>query len=181
MVWSLTYLPLIVLLTWAAAIDVRARRIPNWICFALALSGLTCAAGGWIVLPLKQSLIGAGAGLATGIIFMALGAWGAGDAKLFAAIGAWAGPLQLLIVFAIAGLVSLMMAVVISAARGRMGVLLREGLLLGSALATGGRIRGVIAVPATGDRVRGLPFAVPLLIATVTAVAIQAVRWRGQA
>ena len=176
----LTYLPLVALLAWAAATDVRMRRIPNWICFALALSGLACAAGGWIGLPLKQALIGAGAGLVIGTIFMALGAWGAGDAKLFAAIGAWAGPLQLLVVFAIAGIVSLVMAVVVSMARGRLGPLLREGLLLGSALATGGRVRGAVTVPATGNRIRGLPFAVSLLIATVAAVVIQAARWRGQ-
>jgi hypothetical protein len=65
-------------------------------------------------------------------------------------------------------------------ARGRLGLLLREGLLLGSALATGGRVSRVVTVPETGNRIRGLPFAVSLLIATVAAVVVQAARWRGQ-
>src|SRR5205823_2904459 len=57
-----TFAPLIALLTWAAAIDVRARRIPNWLTFPLIATGLaqsllaSSRPGPW------QSLAGIGAG-----------------------------------------------------------------------------------------------------------------------
>ena len=40
----LQLMPLLVLLAVAAAIDVRARRIPNWLTILLAMSGLARSA-----------------------------------------------------------------------------------------------------------------------------------------
>src|SRR4051794_26516762 len=60
----LMFLPLIALLFWAAIVDVRRRRIPNWITFTLMLSGLCLAAAG--ASPAAGSFLRASTGLALG-------------------------------------------------------------------------------------------------------------------
>jgi prepilin peptidase CpaA len=75
----------------AAATDLRARRIPNWLSGGTLVSGLVFA--GWS---------GGGAGLLDGLLACAVLAipyvllflfagGGAGDAKLMGALGAWLG------------------------------------------------------------------------------------------
>jgi len=79
--------PLIVLslgLAAAVYIDVRTRRIPNWLTAGIAAGGFGLAFGGGAVTPL-QALLGLLAGLA---LMMP----GAGDVKLMAAVGAVVGP-----------------------------------------------------------------------------------------
>lgn len=77
--------------TVATVIDWNTRRIPNLLTFPLVLLGLVLNAvvGGWM------GLAGALAGLVVGLLiflpFMALGAMGAGDVKLLAALGALLG------------------------------------------------------------------------------------------
>lgn len=102
----------------AALLDLRARRIPNW----LTVSGLGIAlilavlAGGWP--ELRNALGGAGIALAAGFALFALGILGAGDAKLLAAIGGFFGAdrvLGALLVIAVCGGV---LAVVYAARRG---------------------------------------------------------------
>jgi prepilin peptidase CpaA len=78
----------------AVLLDVRTRRIPNWLTFGAAaagllystfdrgLPGLGTAAAGWL------------AGAALFFPFFALGGMGAGDVKLLAALGAWLGPAE---------------------------------------------------------------------------------------
>jgi prepilin peptidase CpaA len=74
----------------AAFLDLRTRRIPNW----LTLGGLAAA----LVLraltgvhPLLDGLAGAGLGFGLGIVCMVLGALGGGDGKLLMAAGAFFG------------------------------------------------------------------------------------------
>ena len=77
---------------YAAVVDCRQRRVPNRVTAAVALSGLAVASwfGGW------AGAAGALAGLTVGfgvlVVPWAMGAMGAGDVKLMAAIGAWFGP-----------------------------------------------------------------------------------------
>jgi prepilin peptidase CpaA len=78
----------------AAGYDLAVRRVPNWLNVAVCVGGLTARAamGGWTGLGL--GLAGAALGL---VLLYALfeARWiGAGDVKLFAAIGAWLGPLD---------------------------------------------------------------------------------------
>jgi prepilin peptidase CpaA len=86
--------PLVVLtLGLAAAVvtDVRTRRIPNWLTGSIAGAGFGIAFGGGTVTPLQAAL-----GLLTGLVLMMpghlIGATGAGDVKLMAAIGSVVGP-----------------------------------------------------------------------------------------
>jgi len=69
----------------SAAWDIRLRRIPNWLCLALAVAalGFAWADGGAsaLVWGAAHSVIA----LVVGIGLFALGAIGGGDAKLYAA------------------------------------------------------------------------------------------------
>jgi len=71
--------------------DVRYRRIPNLFVLATLLSGLTLNAffGGWA--GLGASVAGCALALGLMLLLHVLGAMGAGDVKLFAAIGSVLG------------------------------------------------------------------------------------------
>jgi len=72
--------------------DLRSRRIPNWLTvpgFALGVTANTVF-GGWM--GLKASLLGALLGLGLLLPFVLLRSLGAGDWKLAGALGAFAGP-----------------------------------------------------------------------------------------
>lgn len=84
-----------VLLLIAAVGDFRTRRIPNRLVAVIAMLGV---AWSLVVTPgLPGAYQGLG-GLLTGLVcwlpFYAVGWLGAGDVKMFAAAGAWLGPLR---------------------------------------------------------------------------------------
>src|SRR2546428_8401134 len=85
-------LGLIVLVALAAWSDLRTRRIPNSITVTGAAAGLLLQAFYHVVSGAVQSLAGAGLGLAIFLVFYVAGGMGAGDVKLFGAVGAFAGP-----------------------------------------------------------------------------------------
>ena len=96
----------LVVATAAAAIDLRARRIPNW----LTYSGIVAALAARPVLAGWPALVDGVLGmLAAGGIFyliFLMGGMGGGDVKLMAAVGAWVGTAQavnVLLTTAIAG------------------------------------------------------------------------------
>ncbi len=78
-----------VILIWAAWIDGKELRVPNWITFPMVLSGLiySTVVGG----SLSAGLVGMAMGLACLLPLYAVGGMGAGDVKLMAGIGAWLG------------------------------------------------------------------------------------------
>jgi len=82
----------VVLACAAGWMDLRSRRIPNWLTVPGFLVGLAlgAATGGWS--GLKASLLGAGLGLLLLLPFVLLKALGAGDWKLAGALGALVGP-----------------------------------------------------------------------------------------
>ena len=99
-----TEMVLILVVAAAAYTDLRARRIPNVIPALGASLGLALhawergAAGAW------TSLEGAMVGLGLFVVFYVAGGMGAGDVKLFAAVGALVGPQPLVLVFVFTGL-----------------------------------------------------------------------------
>ena len=85
------------LLVWAAWIDGRELRVPNWLTYPMALSGVAynLFAGGFFgrgdEIGLTGSLLGLVAGLLCLMPLYAVGGMGAGDVKLMAGVGAWLG------------------------------------------------------------------------------------------
>jgi prepilin peptidase CpaA len=74
----------------AGYLDLRSRRIPNWLTVSGALAAFCLAAISGIT-HILLSLQGFAAALAVGLLLYFLRALGAGDAKFMAAVGAWAG------------------------------------------------------------------------------------------
>jgi prepilin peptidase CpaA len=75
----------------AVVTDVRSRRIPNWLTGAIGGAGFGIAFGGGGLTPAQAAL-----GMLAGLLLMMpghlIGATGAGDVKLMAAIGTVVGP-----------------------------------------------------------------------------------------
>lgn len=80
-----------VLLIWAAYIDGKQLRVPNWLTFPMILSGLAfnAAIHGWS--GAQFALWGIVCGLLTLLPLYSIGGMGAGDVKLMAGLGAWLG------------------------------------------------------------------------------------------
>jgi Flp pilus assembly protein protease CpaA len=87
-----------------AAIDLRSRRVPNWLTLGIAVAGLTLAATRLSGLSFGSAL----AGLALGLVVMlpghVIGATGAGDVKLLAALGTMLGPKAVALAFVYAAI-----------------------------------------------------------------------------
>jgi prepilin peptidase CpaA len=167
------FAPLLALVAVAAVTDLRARRIPNWLTLTVAVAGIAQSVTPWAVTTPFRSVCGLALGFTVTFLLYSVGGRGAGDVKLTAGIGAWLGPLPVMIVLAGAAIVSLVLAVGQSAARGRLGDLFRNtGLMLISLLNV--RRLGARTVIATGQSAGTLgpplPNAVCMLIATVGVV-----------
>lgn len=162
---SLLFVSLVVLYTAsAAAIDIRLRRIPNYLTVPSALGGLlfhSLMPNGWGPLT---SLAGFGVGFLLLLVPWLLGGGGMGDVKLLAALGAWLGPRLMLVAFATSIIMAAMMA---------MGVLVyttcttgvtstKKNYLAGSKSNTH-RSTGQNNPPVS---LRVLPFAVPVAMST---------------
>src|SRR5439155_23267624 len=124
------YAPLLALVATAAVSDLRARRIPNWLTLTVASAGLAQSMTPLAVTTLTQSVLGLLAGFAVTFLLYSVGGRGAGDVKLTAGIGAWLGPMAVLIVLMAAAIVSLVLALMQSAASGKLADLFRNTALM---------------------------------------------------
>jgi prepilin peptidase CpaA len=171
------FLPLVAMLVIAAAIDLRQRRIPNWVTLPLLLAGL---AQSWMpgatVIP-SASCLGLLAGGVISLPMFVLGVRGGGDVKLLAAVGAWLGPKGALLVYlagAVAGMVLVLAQCVV---QGRLMQLLGRTALVALSLR---HVRlagaGSAAYALAGSRTveKPLPCAVPVLFAVILVLW----RWR---
>ena len=158
---NLALVALAALVLVAVVWDVRERRIPN----ALTVTGLGLA----IVLRLlegPEALLAGVAGLVLAVFvalpLVALGGLGGGDAKLLAAVGAFLGPIQLLVALAITALAGGIMAVVLAIHRGALHEsMVGAGVLLMSLFGRGiERPRRTIRSPGA----LSIPYAVPIAI-----------------
>ena len=104
----------------AVLIDVRSRRIPNWLTASLAGAGFLMAVVGFSGLTLGQAALGFGLGLLLMLPGHALGATGAGDVKLMAAIGTILGPSMVFSAFLATAVAGGIFAVIVALRRGRL-------------------------------------------------------------
>src|SRR5437870_730452 len=122
--------PLLILLAVAAVIDMRSRRIPNWLNGALIAIGLLRCAMPQHALSIWEAFAGLGTGLALMLVLYALGAVGAGDVKLMAAVGTWVGPTATVQIFVVEAVVGLVIVLIQSLRQGRLTVLFRNSAVL---------------------------------------------------
>src|SRR5271166_2051882 len=110
---SIAWWPTVIVLAVATFTDLRSRRIPNWLVFPFMLAGvcMSFAPPSWHGIGFVQSLEGLGLGILLFGILAWMGGMGMGDVKLCAAIGAWIGPMQLLMALVVTGIVGGFMAV----------------------------------------------------------------------
>jgi prepilin peptidase CpaA len=150
----------------ACVSDVRTRRIPNALTFSAAIAGLIfhAATGGWT--GAGWSVAGWLVGALLFFPIFALRGMGAGDVKLLAAVGAWLGPGQIVLV-----------ALLTSIAGGAIGLgvalshrYLKTAVRNVWTLLTHWRVAGVQPLPELtleGTRGPRLAYAVPIAIGTM--------------
>ena len=147
MQWSVV----IVAATIGVVTDLRSRRIPNWLTLPVFLGGVLYAftSAGWS--GLGDSIAAAALLMLPFVVLFALGG-GAGDAKLMAAIGAWLGLAQgvvVLVAVAAAGILAAM----------AYAVLKRKGREVAANLAVIGQNLAVAALSGSrmGEPIKGVP------------------------
>ena len=116
--WDITLVSAV--LIFAAYIDGKQLKVPNWITFPMVLSGLIyhCLANGWA--GCNASLLGIGCGLLCLLPLYSIGGMGAGDVKLMAGIGAWLGAATTWNSFLVTVVVGAVMAVIMVLRSGKI-------------------------------------------------------------
>jgi prepilin peptidase CpaA len=170
----LPFVPLVVMLLVASVLDLRERRIPNWLTLSLLVGGMVQAGlGSGTVSPASSGL-----GILVGFVLMflpfALGALGGGDVKLLAAVGAWLGPMPTVGVFAAAAVVGMIIVLAQCALTGRLSTLFRNSSMLAMNVVSV-RHLGPSHLESTASECRSvekpLPYAIPILLGTVLVLA----------
>lgn len=117
---------LMVPLAWAVASDAGTFRIPNRIPMMVAGLFAAHALAAWPAIDLAGAFaVGAGC-LAAGFAVYAFGWFGAGDAKLFAALGLWAGPAliaDLILITSMAGAIMALLVMTHHMARSQLAMI----------------------------------------------------------
>lgn len=166
----LLLVPMLAMLVVASVIDVRSRRIPNWLTASIALTGLMQAALNGHPVSLTGSMLGLLAGLGLNIPLFALQIRGGGDVKLFAAVGAWLGPMAIFQVFIVSTIVAAIAALIQAGASGKLVALLRNTGVLAVSLAHPRQL-GIQHVTREDGSFRSVgrhvPYAVPIIVATL--------------
>ncbi len=108
----------------ATVVDLRTRRIPNVLTGTMAGAGLGLAAFGVGSLSVGAALLGCFIGLLLMLPGHALGATGAGDVKLMAAVGSLLGPLVVVNAVLFTAVAGGVLAVTVAIQRRRLGAAL---------------------------------------------------------
>jgi len=150
----------------ACATDLRSARIPNLLTFGSILAGVLFHA----LAPNGSGVAAAALGLVAGLLvffpIFALGALGAGDVKLMAALGTWIGWLPVIYVALYGAVAGGVLAVGVALWRGY----LRKALSNIGALVKYWSLVGIKPLPEltleAGAGLR-LPYAVPIMVGLV--------------
>ena len=119
----------------ATVVDIRTRRIPNELTATMAGIGVGLSAAGVSGISVWASMLGFVVGLVLMMPGHVLGATGAGDVKLMAAVGAIVGPALVVSAFLFTAVAGGVLAVVVAARRRRLSATLAGAgrLVAGSA------------------------------------------------
>ena len=112
----------------AALLDIKTRRIPNWLTLPGLVVGIALHQTG-----IRDSLTGAGLAFLVYFALFAIRAMGGGDVKLMSAVGAFVGWKAWLWIFAVTAMTGGAFVIVSRLIRGDLGrVLGNVGTILGS-------------------------------------------------
>jgi prepilin peptidase CpaA len=106
----------------SALADLRSRRVPNPLTLGIALTGLALALLHMTAVSVPAALAGFVLGLLLMLPGHIAGATGAGDVKLFAAIGTLLGPAGIAIAFVYTAIAGGIIALFVAVARRRLGI-----------------------------------------------------------
>jgi prepilin peptidase CpaA len=156
----------LILVLLAGWVDWRTRRIPNWLTVSGLIFGIAANSliAGWH--GAKVSLEGAGLALLLLLPLVLLRAFGAGDWKLMAAVGAFLGPILCLFVLLGSILVSGLMAIVEVMRRGRIATTFSNMLVLVRGFFSFG-LRAHPEISLDNANLMRLPFGVAVAVATL--------------
>lgn len=132
----------------AVAVDIRTRRIPNWLTGAMVGAGFGLSAGGGPV-TLTNATLGLFAGLLLMLPGHLIGATGAGDVKLMAAVGTLIGPGPVLKAFLFSAVAGGAIAIVVAAWRGNLASTVKGA---GQFVSAPTEVRPVIEAPSRRNR-----------------------------
>src|SRR5713101_1071376 len=101
---TVAWWPTLAVLVVATVVDIRSRRIPNWLSLPFLVIGVVGSAIRGGLPAVGQSVAGIAVAVAVAGILCYLRGMGMGDLKLCAAVGAWIGPGQLLFALVATGI-----------------------------------------------------------------------------
>jgi prepilin peptidase CpaA len=104
----------------AAVVDIKTRRIPNWLSLSGIVLGIALNAFLFETDGLWFSLKGLGLAFAVYFVLYLIHAMGAGDVKLMAAVGAVAGPGYWLLILILTSVTGALAGLLVIAAKGRL-------------------------------------------------------------
>jgi prepilin peptidase CpaA len=104
----------------ATIVDIRTRRIPNALTASMAGVGIGFAAAGFSSISLGAAALGFIVGFALMLPGHALGATGAGDVKLMAAVGSIVGPVVVVNAFLFTAIAGGVLALIVALQRRRL-------------------------------------------------------------
>jgi prepilin peptidase CpaA len=113
-----------------AAIDLRSRRVPNWLTLGITLIGLALATARLSGLSLGAAFAGFLLGLAVMLPGHLIGATGAGDVKLLAALGTLLGPRAVFFAFVYSAIAGGVLAVAVAMQRRTLEVTMERTAML---------------------------------------------------
>ena len=149
----------------ATIVDIRTRRIPNELTAAMAGIGVGLSAAGVSGISVWASMLGFVVGLALMMPGHVLGATGAGDVKLMAAVGAIVGPALVVTAFLFTAVAGGVLAVVVAARRRRLSATLAgTGRLVAGSAETRAELR---SAPAASRFAYGPAIAVGSILAAL--------------
>lgn len=154
----------------AAVIDIRTRRIPNWLTASAAAAGIlsNCWLAG--LQGLAHSAMGLLAGVALLIFFYLLGGMGAGDVKLMGAVGAFLGPQGVIAAFLFTAVSGGLYAVAVIIISGKFRETVGRYFSIFKSLVATGRI---FYVPPQGKPLPALCYGAAIAAGSISSVFIQ--------
>lgn len=165
------FVPLFALLVVAAGVDMRHRRIPNWVTLSMAIGGLIQSFTHDHTVTPVQSFAGLGVGFLLPLVLFVLNAIGGGDVKLLAAVGAWIGPMNIVLVFILKDMIGLILVLAQATYQGRLRSLFKNSAVVALNLLHVREV-GIATVQQVGLSCKSvdkpLPMAVPILFAVAS-------------